>query len=53
MIDWESDTMQHVKPDITLKVSLSMGAFLLAAGTKIKGVVLAFRIMIHQPFLRS
>ena len=35
------DTMQHVKPDIHVCVGLaaSMGAFLLAAGTKGKGVV--------------
>ena len=47
------DTMQHVKPDIhTVCVGLaaSMGAFLLAAGTKGKRSSLRHsRIMIHQP----
>jgi len=47
------DTMQHVKPDIhTVCVGLaaSMGAFLLAAGTKGKRSSLKHsRIMIHQP----
>ena len=45
--------MQHVKPDIhTVSVGLaaSMGAFLLAAGTKGKRSSLRHsRIMIHQP----
>ena len=47
------DTMQHVKPDIhTVCVGLaaSMGAFLLAAGTRGKRSSLRHsRIMIHQP----
>jgi len=47
------DTMQHAKPDIhTVCVGLaaSMGAFLLAAGTKGKRSSLRHsRIMIHQP----
>ena len=47
------DTMQHVKPDIhTVCVGLaaSMGAFLLAAGTKGKRSSLRHsRIIIHQP----
>ncbi|MFO0037986.1 MAG: ATP-dependent Clp endopeptidase proteolytic subunit ClpP [Synechococcaceae cyanobacterium] len=47
------DTMQHVKPDVqTVCVGLaaSMGAFLLAAGTKGKRLALPHsRIMIHQP----
>ena len=47
------DTMQHVKPDVhTVCVGLaaSMGAFLLAAGTKGKRSSLRHsRIMIHQP----
>ena len=47
------DTMQHVKPDIhTVCVGLaaSMGAFLLAAGSKGKRSSLRHsRIMIHQP----
>lgn len=47
------DTMNHVKSDIvTVCVGLaaSMGAFLLAAGTKGKRFVLPHsRIMIHQP----
>ena len=47
------DTMQHVRPDInTVCVGLaaSMGAFLLAAGTKGKRSSLTHsRIMIHQP----
>jgi ATP-dependent Clp protease protease subunit len=47
------DTMQHVKSDvITICVGLaaSMGAFLLAAGTKGKRLALPHsRIMIHQP----
>lgn len=47
------DTMQYVKPDIqTVGIGLqaSMGAFLLAAGTKGKRAVLPHsRTMIHQP----
>ena len=47
------DTMQHVNPDIhTVCVGLaaSMGAFLLAAGTRGKRSSLRHsRIMIHQP----
>ncbi len=47
------DTMQHIKSDvITICVGLaaSMGAFLLAAGTKGKRLALPHsRIMIHQP----
>jgi ATP-dependent Clp protease protease subunit len=47
------DTMQHIKSDVvTICVGLaaSMGAFLLAAGTKGKRMALPHsRIMIHQP----
>ncbi len=47
------DTMQFVKPDVTTLctgMAASMGAFLLAAGTKGKRVSLPnSRIMIHQP----
>ncbi|MEE3719833.1 ATP-dependent Clp endopeptidase proteolytic subunit ClpP [Tumidithrix elongata RA019] len=47
------DTMQHIRPDIsTICVGLaaSMGAFLLAGGTKGKRLSLPHtRIMIHQP----
>lgn len=47
------DTMQYVKSDISticLGQAASMGAFLLAAGTKGKRYVLPYaRIMIHQP----
>ncbi|MGF1489284.1 MAG: ATP-dependent Clp protease proteolytic subunit [Prochloraceae cyanobacterium] len=47
------DTMQHIKSDVvTICVGLaaSMGAFLLAAGTKGKRLALPHsRIMIHQP----
>ncbi|MER3478408.1 MAG: ATP-dependent Clp protease proteolytic subunit, partial [Leptolyngbya sp. ERB_1_2] len=47
------DTMQHIKSEvITICVGLaaSMGAFLLAAGSKGKRVALPHsRIMIHQP----
>ena len=47
------DTMQHVKPDIhtvCVGFAASMGAFLLAAGTKGKRSSLRHsRIMIHQP----
>lgn len=47
------DTMQHIKSDVvTVCVGLaaSMGAFLLAAGTKGKRLALPHaRIMIHQP----
>lgn len=47
------DTMQHIKSDVvTICVGLaaSMGAFLLAAGTKGKRFALPHaRIMIHQP----
>ncbi|VFP87352.1 ATP-dependent Clp endopeptidase proteolytic subunit ClpP [Candidatus Erwinia haradaeae] len=47
------DTMQFVKPDINticMGQACSMGAFLLAAGTKGKRYCLAqARIMIHQP----
>ncbi|MEM8545143.1 MAG: ATP-dependent Clp protease proteolytic subunit, partial [Cyanobacteria bacterium P01_H01_bin.119] len=47
------DTMQYIKSDVvTICVGLaaSMGAFLLAAGTKGKRVALPHsRIMIHQP----
>ena len=47
------DTIQYVKSDVvTICVGLaaSMGAFLLAAGTKGKRVALPYsRIMIHQP----
>jgi ATP-dependent Clp protease protease subunit len=47
------DTMQHIKPDVsTICVGLaaSMGAFLLASGTKGKRFALPHsEIMIHQP----
>ena len=47
------DTMQHVKPDVhTVCVGLaaSMGAFLLASGTRGKrSSLIHSRIMIHQP----
>lgn len=47
------DTMQHVKPDIQticIGQAASMGAFLLAGGTKGKRFCLPHsRIMIHQP----
>jgi ATP-dependent Clp protease, protease subunit len=47
------DTMNHIRPDVcTICVGLaaSMGAFLLAAGTKGKRMSLPHsRIMIHQP----
>lgn len=47
------DTMQYVKPDVSticLGQAASMGAFLLAAGTKGKRFALPYaRIMLHQP----
>lgn len=47
------DTMQHVKPDIAticIGQAASMGAFLLASGTKGKRSALPHsRVMIHQP----
>ena len=47
------DTMRHVQPDVQtvcLGLAASMGAFLLAAGTRGKRSSLAHsRIMIHQP----
>jgi len=47
------DTMQFIKPDIAttcMGLAASMGAFLLAAGTKGKRAALPnSRIMIHQP----
>lgn len=47
------DTMQFIKPDVSticLGMAASMGAFLLAAGTKGKRFALPnSRIMIHQP----
>ena len=47
------DTMQYIKPDvctICMGQAASMGAFLLAAGTKGKRYALpSSRIMIHQP----
>jgi len=47
------DTMQHIKPDvqtICMGMAASMGAFLLAAGTKGKRVILPnAEVMIHQP----
>jgi ATP-dependent Clp protease protease subunit len=47
------DTMQFIKPDIStlcMGLAASMGAFLLAAGTKGKRFALPnSRIMIHQP----
>ncbi|MGQ9778898.1 MAG: ATP-dependent Clp endopeptidase proteolytic subunit ClpP [Bacillota bacterium] len=49
------DTIQHIEPDVsTICVGLaaSMGAFLLAAGTKGKRFALPnSEIMIHQPYL--
>jgi ATP-dependent Clp protease protease subunit len=47
------DTMQFIKPDIStlcMGLAASMGAFLMAAGTKGKRLALPnSRIMIHQP----
>jgi ATP-dependent Clp protease, protease subunit len=47
------DTMQFIKPDVStlcMGMAASMGAFLLAAGTKGKRLALpSSRIMIHQP----
>ncbi|MBN9428255.1 MAG: ATP-dependent Clp endopeptidase proteolytic subunit ClpP [Burkholderiales bacterium] len=47
------DTMQFIKPDVStlcMGIAASMGAFLLAAGTKGKRFALPnARIMIHQP----
>ncbi len=47
------DTMQHIKPDVSticVGMAASMGAFLLAAGTKGKRYALPnSEIMIHQP----
>jgi ATP-dependent Clp protease protease subunit len=47
------DTMQHIKSNVAtvcIGLAASMGAFLLAAGTKGKRVALPHsRIMIHQP----
>lgn len=47
------DTMQHIKPDVSticVGMAASMGAFLLAAGTKGKRFALPnSEIMIHQP----
>jgi ATP-dependent Clp protease protease subunit len=47
------DTMQYIKPDVAticMGQAASMGAFLLAAGTKGKRYALpSSRIMIHQP----
>ncbi len=47
------DTMQYIKPDVSticIGQAASMGAFLLAAGTKGKRFSLPFaRIMVHQP----
>src|SRR5829696_963713 len=47
------DTMQFIKPDVStlcMGLAASMGAFLLAAGTKGKRFALPnSRIMIHQP----
>ena len=47
------DTMQFIKPDISticIGMAASMGAFLLAAGTKGKRFALPnSEIMIHQP----
>jgi ATP-dependent Clp protease protease subunit len=47
------DTMQFIKPDVStlcMGIAASMGAFLLAAGTKGKRFALPnTRIMIHQP----
>lgn len=47
------DTMQHIKPDVSticIGMAASMGAFLLAAGTKGKRFALPnSEVMIHQP----
>lgn len=47
------DTMQHIQPDVSticIGLAASMGAFLLASGTKGKRIALPHaRIMIHQP----
>lgn len=51
------DTMQYIKPDIVttcMGMAASMGAFLLASGTKGKRAALPnSRIMIHQPLAGS
>lgn len=48
------DTMQYIKPDVSticMGLAASMGAVLLAAGTKGKRIALPnSRIMIHQPW---
>lgn len=47
------DTMQYIKPDVAttcIGMAASMGALLLAAGTKDKRFALPYsRVMIHQP----
>lgn len=47
------DTMQHIKPDVAtvcMGMAASMGAFLLAGGTKGKRMALPHaEVMIHQP----
>jgi ATP-dependent Clp protease, protease subunit len=47
------DTMQFIKPDVStlcMGIAASMGAFLLASGTKGKRIALPnSRVMIHQP----
>ncbi len=51
------DTMQYVKPDIStfcVGQAASMGALLLAAGTKGKRIILPNgRVLIHQPWVRG
>ncbi len=51
------DTMQYVKPDIStfcVGQAASMGAVLLAAGTKGKRIILPnSRVLIHQPWVRN
>ena len=51
------DTMQYVKPDIStfcVGQAASMGAVLLAAGTKGKRIILPnSRVLIHQPWVRG
>ena len=51
------DTMQYIKPDVAtycLGQAASMGAVLLAAGTKGKRTILPnSRVLIHQPWVRG
>jgi ATP-dependent Clp protease protease subunit len=51
------DTMQYIKPDIAtycIGMAASMGALLLAAGTKGKRTILPnSRVLIHQPWVQG